>query len=370
MEAREIVWEEAHAAAWQRADWRLGCRLYEAYGELARGQKQRRPWELHLSRALFFSGDRVRSLDYALRALARKDGMTREERAGARAGTFITALERGDQDQALEELNELETHDAKLAAAFRGNWWRAEGDFVRARECHAQALQDFSAESRWHHIFAMDLEISDRITHPADVRLCAMSSYSTVTRMRLHYDLLASMCASPTRLRPLIRPHALMSRDDGYTCLDQLRESLFIANTHERTRALVQLRDEHFATQEHFRLSWRLCAKDWLLPPAPAHDAQAHSAATIRISEDGTEIEINRRTISLHGKPTLQRAILALKKPCSESELVSQMWPEERLLPRSAKNRVHVALHTLRKLGLRDHLVFREGRYRIVRVSA
>ncbi len=41
----------------------------------------------------------------------------------------------------------------------------------------------------------------------------------------------------------------------------------------------------------------------------------------------------------------------------SAEALVAAGWPGERLSPESAKNRLHVALAKLRKLGLRDVLL-------------
>ena len=43
--------------------------------------------------------------------------------------------------------------------------------------------------------------------------------------------------------------------------------------------------------------------------------------------------------------------------------LVAKGWPGERMLPAAARNRLHVTLTTLRKLGLRELLQANEGGY-------
>ncbi|HRC58434.1 MAG TPA: hypothetical protein PKU97_21075, partial [Kofleriaceae bacterium] len=51
-----------------------------------------------------------------------------------------------------------------------------------------------------------------------------------------------------------------------------------------------------------------------------------------------------------------QRAELAL----SAERLIAAAWPDEQMSPPAALNRLHVALTTLRNLGLRD-LLLRDG---------
>jgi hypothetical protein len=61
----------------------------------------------------------------------------------------------------------------------------------------------------------------------------------------------------------------------------------------------------------------------------------------------------------------LRRLLVALAKarderrgiPLEPSELIAAGWPGERLQKRTATNRLRVALHTLRRLGLEDLLL-------------
>jgi hypothetical protein len=45
----------------------------------------------------------------------------------------------------------------------------------------------------------------------------------------------------------------------------------------------------------------------------------------------------------------------------SMDTLVHAVWPNERILPAAAKNRLQVTLHHLRSLGLRDLILRRDG---------
>jgi tetratricopeptide (TPR) repeat protein len=58
-----------------------------------------------------------------------------------------------------------------------------------------------------------------------------------------------------------------------------------------------------------------------------------------------------------------RRWLHAPDEPLPASELVKAAWPGERIQPAAARNRLHVALTTLRKLGLRDVLTSRDEGY-------
>lgn len=49
----------------------------------------------------------------------------------------------------------------------------------------------------------------------------------------------------------------------------------------------------------------------------------------------------------------------------SPSQLIEAGWPDERIYPRAARARLHVAVSSLRKLGLGDALEFHQGGYRL-----
>ena len=80
-----------------------------------------------------------------------------------------------------------------------------------------------------------------------------------------------------------------------------------------------------------------------------------------------------REVVSLASRPTLVRILHALVEAriarpgaaLAWDELLAAGWPEEKVLPAAAQNRVRVALSTLRTLGLRTLLVTEDGGHRI-----
>lgn len=80
-----------------------------------------------------------------------------------------------------------------------------------------------------------------------------------------------------------------------------------------------------------------------------------------------------REAVSLTSRPTLARVLEALVlarlsrpgAPLAWDELLAAGWPEEKVLPAAAQNRVRVALSTLRTLGLRSLLVTENGGHRL-----
>jgi hypothetical protein len=75
-------------------------------------------------------------------------------------------------------------------------------------------------------------------------------------------------------------------------------------------------------------------------------------------------------TVDLDGKPTLARLAQILaeahirgeREPLPRHELIKRMWPDERIDPAAAANRLSVTLSKLRSLGLASELdVSRHG---------
>lgn len=79
-------------------------------------------------------------------------------------------------------------------------------------------------------------------------------------------------------------------------------------------------------------------------------------------------VDIERGRFQLDDQPVrsverrwlLRRLLVALARaraaapgqPLGTRALITAGWPDERILPRAARNRLHVALHRLRRLGL------------------
>lgn len=60
-----------------------------------------------------------------------------------------------------------------------------------------------------------------------------------------------------------------------------------------------------------------------------------------------------------------ERRLSTPGQPVPAPELVAAGWPNERIADRAARNRLRVALATLRKVGLRDVLITKDGGYMI-----
>jgi hypothetical protein len=87
------------------------------------------------------------------------------------------------------------------------------------------------------------------------------------------------------------------------------------------------------------------------------------------MAADGSWLKLPGRSdrIDLAGRPSLQRLVLLLVRerldapnaPIASTKLVAAGWPDERIDGEVARNRLNVALATLRRIGLREVLVSR-----------
>lgn len=106
-------------------------------------------------------------------------------------------------------------------------------------------------------------------------------------------------------------------------------------------------------------------------------DGKLHPGAVTtswRVARDGSSLErAGASPIHVPGRGPLRRLVLALatarlERPgasLSVAELLAAGWPGERVLARAGRNRVHVAVSTLRKMGLGSDLESNAGTYRI-----
>jgi len=84
------------------------------------------------------------------------------------------------------------------------------------------------------------------------------------------------------------------------------------------------------------------------------------SAPTIRIVRGGSAFYMDRQRVDLGTSPRLAAVLAALveahgagRGSLAAETIAEKAWPGERILPHAAKNRVYVAVSSLRKLGLR-----------------
>lgn len=90
--------------------------------------------------------------------------------------------------------------------------------------------------------------------------------------------------------------------------------------------------------------------------------------ASLRVDDERHRVEIEGETVDLSRHPRLWRVFTALwsaERPLDVDAVFAAGWPDERIGRRSVKNRVHVALSTLRKMGLSAVIESREEGYRI-----
>lgn len=101
-------------------------------------------------------------------------------------------------------------------------------------------------------------------------------------------------------------------------------------------------------------------------PPGTAGTLRVSANGRLALTPAGAPIDLSRR-------PVLRRLFVRLVeerrrapgRPVMLDVLVACAWPGEKLLPDAARNRAHVALNTLRELGLREILERVEGGYRL-----
>jgi hypothetical protein len=86
-----------------------------------------------------------------------------------------------------------------------------------------------------------------------------------------------------------------------------------------------------------------------------------HARAELAVHHDGAWFQLAgtasvawvRRTVRRRLLVALVRARLDTPaRPVTADQLIRAGWPDERILPRAARNRLHVALHRLRRSGL------------------
>jgi predicted ATPase len=110
-----------------------------------------------------------------------------------------------------------------------------------------------------------------------------------------------------------------------------------------------------------------------------AHRRQSALTRCAIVAKDGRWFHpAGGERVDLTHRAPLQRLLRALihqrmhapNEPVSLLELIRAGWPEERAVTKAAKNRLHVAITTLRKSGLDPHLVHGAGGYSLTGAMA
>lgn len=281
------------------------------------------------------------------REIARTLG-ARQLEAAITSGLGCLLQERGDLDgavashaAAVQTFRDLGNRHREASALYylgcasleRGELAQAEAVLVTAgqvvAEVGAPRYQALIAGARAAgHALAGDLALASAALASADVALAACTSEpsldATVALHRLHVELAETTASSR-------------------------------ASVLERARALAR---KHLGDDPRFAL--RVLERSGV-------SADRGSALVVRLGMMGFRVPGAAEDVDLARRPTLRRLLAALAVHRRDApgdalaldDLLAAGWPGETIGHEAAANRVHVALTTLRKLGLRD--VLRSG---------
>ncbi|UJR82530.1 hypothetical protein [Sandaracinus amylolyticus] len=131
-----------------------------------------------------------------------------------------------------------------------------------------------------------------------------------------------------------------------------------------RARALL---DAASACSDDARIFARLAG----VSLARAVAAAAEPDAALAVEPDGSSFSVRGHRVSVARHAAVRRVLARLvlgwadERDVGDDELVAAAWPGERLVPRSATHRLHVAISTLRRAGLGEHLERAARGYRL-----
>lgn len=129
-------------------------------------------------------------------------------------------------------------------------------------------------------------------------------------------------------------------------------------------RALPLPTDEEDSDER--RLAARLLRAALTRTESLAHSLQIGPGATWFTPPAGERVDLSRRPVLCRVLETfVTHRLSATSEPLSLQDLIRGGWPGERLSADSATNRVHVALSTLRRLGLKNIIRHRHGGYHL-----
>ena len=194
--------------------------------------------------------------------------------------------------------------------------------------------------------------------------------------------------AEPTPASDVYLVHSMLKRLLAYVDVaDELTRALAPAteSSRELRHALVQLDRDVLDADPTTRptsiaeLRARYRAIRELTPSLPHADADglraflAETAGTLATTKPVITYQLEQRMLTFAGEaidlsrhPVLWRLFLALAHadaPMDPDALQEAIWPDEKIVPRAARNRLYVAIAGLRKAGLRTVLRKQETGY-------
>lgn len=248
---------------------------------------------------------------------------------------------------------------AGIALGYLGNVARARGAYGAARRAWDGAHRELrrAGDRLFAAAFAMDEAIGSLLRgedHAASLRLEAAAddaearAHWYLPTLVAHYQVLARLRTESVRDVAIETPETELAR--FLHDVRALGASIVRAPRGHHGDAIATLATRAPAV-EHARVGIA-----WLR--ARLEDAHA-PGPTLVVDDDGRVVEWAGATIDLSSLGAPRRLLLALVEAhragaaLSIDALAARVWPGERLLPASARNRVHVALSTLRSAGLR-----------------
>jgi tetratricopeptide (TPR) repeat protein len=310
--------------------------------------------DMDAARACFAKAVRVQ------RAQGDERGALRTEIAMA-----FVLYDEGDGEGAARLLDDVEARAAAhleslspQLAGYRGNLARQRGDHAHAHALYAQAVS--SATERGDALFALVFAMDDGITLLLEDDLLA--AHASLSRTM---DAVLALPPSDGRvvLGSTVRHYLTLVRlalgvpvEDVHEgppseSLRAMRETLARARSEV---ALGELEDVGLRT-EHARLTRQILER--------ITRARSDRARVI-VQRDGRYVVRGDGRVDLSQRQALRNLLRALietlpsarggadAEPKTASALIAAGWPGESIMPRAAKNRLHVALTTLRQLGL------------------
>jgi len=248
-------------------------------------------------------------------------------------------------------------------AGYRGNIARQAGHFTEARALYAEAIERSFAQGdalfAW--VFVMDAAITTLLEGDAAQALTELARALDGTHALEGRDsgraALRWTLSHYLMLVKLVLGVPVDSAEEGPNSpsLRAMREALF-----ENARRGVELANLNAfsAKTEHARITKRVLER-----------LTSERAPCVIVQRDGSHLVHRDRVVDLSKRPSLRGILGALANAHIEARallgeaLIRAGWPDENLVPRAAKNRLHVALTTLRQLGLEGVLRSGEGGY-------
>lgn len=290
----------------------------------------------------------------------------------ARLALSFVLYDNCQYDDARHLLDEIERESANenillgRVYGYRGNIERACGNYHEAKELYHQAcvyLED--QDDIFYATFLMDLGIlllllaEPRASRQYLERAERITTKSKPLSLLIeHYLHLANLA-----LGQITSPDFDGQAESNlHRYLAKIRQNLVICFRNDDSLFSPASRDACLAklnsalpSSEHARLSLKIARLLLNVPNECVHLRFHH--AEKQISIDGSAVQLSITSAEWKILAALGQAKNANQPPLCRDGLISLAWPKENLLNDSGRNRLHVALSKIRKLGFRDFIL-------------